>query len=400
MKVRIGLFALVGLLLAVLMMPLFGQRVPEERVDQTIREYGSVESSKSVSVVNQLTGEATILTVVPDGQEVKKGDLLVSLDDSKLQQARNEARIELHSAQAAVESAKRKIDSTRIAARGFEEYHQLNLKVAELNYKKHTGEEGAFAVSLRDVERNAELAETRKKLVATMMARQKAAKEGPGLAQLEFESKKAEADLSKAREQIQLLTTQEHPYQKAVLELAIAKAKGELLKQKQDSEAAITKAELDLQAAKLVEDRAKARLARVEDQLVKCRLTAPADGVVVYANAAAARRSAAAAQIEEGATIRERQPILQIVDVSQLRLRVAVHESRIRRVEKGQTARIRFDGIPGKTFTGKVLSVSNTPDPANWFSSDVKTYAVLVSIDDPVKKVKLGLSAMVEIDAP
>ena len=106
MKIPLGLLALVGLLLVIFMKPLKSQDEAqadlERRVDETVREFGTVESAKSVGIVSELAGEATILRVVPDGTAVKEGDLLVTLDDTKLQQSRNETEIELQAARTAV----------------------------------------------------------------------------------------------------------------------------------------------------------------------------------------------------------------------------------------------------------------------------------------------------------
>lgn len=399
MKTRLGILAFVGLLLAFLMKPLSspveGQGDLERQVDETIREYGTAESAKSIDVVSELTGESTIVSIVRNGEEVKKGDLLVTLDDSKLRETHVEAQLELQAARIAVAAANQRITSQKAAALQFQQFQQLNLKAAELDRKKHAGDEGAFAVSLRDLKRKVELLESRKKHIAAMIAK---TKQGSTREELEFESEKADVQLAGIRDQIQLLTTLEHPHQTALLELAVVKAKGELLKQSQESAASIEKAELALQAAKLVETQAESKLKRVESQLAKCRIKAPSDGIVMYSNEAN-RRSSTVITIEEGATVKERQKILSVVDMTQLQVRVEVHESRIHRVKKGQSARIEFDALPNRTFGGKVLSISKTPEPASWFSSSVKTYAVTVSLDGPVDKLKLGLSALVEIDA-
>lgn len=56
----------------------------EYRVDNTVRERGIIESGRSIDVQCEVNGTSTILSIVPKGTRVEKGDLLVELDDAAL----------------------------------------------------------------------------------------------------------------------------------------------------------------------------------------------------------------------------------------------------------------------------------------------------------------------------
>ena len=71
---------------------------------------------------------------------------------------------------------------------------------------------------------------------------------------------------------------------------------------------------------------------------------------------------------------------------------VSVDELDISKVAVGQKATVSLDAIPGKTFTGSVLTV----DPIGTASNGVATYSVTVSIDSPAD-VKVGMTTNVEI---
>lgn len=71
---------------------------------------------------------------------------------------------------------------------------------------------------------------------------------------------------------------------------------------------------------------------------------------------------------------------------------VSVDELDISKVAAGQKATVSLDAIPGKTFTGSVLTV----DPIGTASNGVATYSVTVSIDSPTD-VKVGMTTNVEI---
>ena len=67
---------------------------------------------------------------------------------------------------------------------------------------------------------------------------------------------------------------------------------------------------------------------RLVQQLEACMMYAPADGIVVYANQNN-RRSNEQVVIEEQATVRERQAIINLPDLNRMKVDAQVHESRI-----------------------------------------------------------------------
>ena len=70
-------------------------------------------------------------------------------------------------------------------------------------------------------------------------------------------------------------------------------------------------------------------------------LYAGQDGMVVYANERS-RFGQQQSTIEEGATVRERQTILRLPDLSQMQVKVNVHESKVDQLELGMRAQIRI----------------------------------------------------------
>ena len=79
-------------------------------------------------------------------------------------------------------------------------------------------------------------------------------------------------------------------------------------------------------------------------------------------------------QIEEGATVRERQKIISIPDISQMQVNAKVHESLIDKISPEHQGQIRVDAFADQQLTGTVIDVAPLPDPGNFFSSDIKVY--------------------------
>ena len=115
--------------------------------------------------------------------------------------------------------------------------------------------------------------------------------------------------------------------------------------------------------------------------------------MVVYANEPG-RPGQQQTTIEEGAAVRERQTILRVPDLSQMQVKVNVHESKVENLRPGMRARIR---ILDRELTGSVTTVASQPEPTGFFSANVKEYATIVRIDGQPEGLRPGMTAEVEI---
>jgi RND family efflux transporter MFP subunit len=136
-----------------------------------------------------------------------------------------------------------------------------------------------------------------------------------------------------------------------------------------------------------------------KEQLAKCTLTAKKSGLVVYGSANEDMFFYGGEErIREGATVRERQTIITIPDMSRMAVKVKIHETYIKKVKKGQKARITVDAYPDKTLNGEVSKVGVLPDSQNrWMNPDMKVYLTTITLEGTADWVKPGMSAKVEI---
>lgn len=137
----------------------------------------------------------------------------------------------------------------------------------------------------------------------------------------------------------------------------------------------------------------------LNDQLDKCMLRAKKTGLVVYGSANDEMfYYGGEERIREGATVRERQAIITIPDMTHMAVKVKIHESYIKKIKKGQKARITVDAFPDKVLTGEVTKVGVLPDSQNrWMNPDLKVYLTTIAVDGTQDWVKPGMSAKVEI---
>ena len=143
------------------------------------------------------------------------------------------------------------------------------------------------------------------------------------------------------------------------------------------------------------------KLADLEAQIEAATIEAELPGLVVYGGSdqgSSRYRGSSQEAIQEGATVRERQPILTIPDMREMAVRVDIHESAVQRVAVGQPAVVSIDAFPDVRLAGEVIKVAVVADSANSFlNPDLKVYPSQVRIDGEHDWLRPGMSAQVEI---
>ena len=326
----------------------------------SVTEDGNVESASNVDIRCQVAGGSSILWIIEDGTNVKKGDKLVELDSATLEDEINTQRIAYNKAKSLMIQAEKTFEVSKIAV---EEY-----------------KEGTFKKELQDAESAVVVAEENLRSAKSA---------------LEYSEKMFQRGYISSQE----IETQTFAVRHAQLNLDSAKTAKEVLekftkrKMLEDLTSAVETAKVAMESEEAAFNLEDGKLKKLETQLENCTIVAPQDGMVVYANEQA-RRSSQAVVVEEGATVRDRQTILRLPDLSTMQVKVRIHETRVEDVEIGMGARI---SIQGRQLQGHVTAVANQHEPTHWFSGDVKEYATIVRIDGEVESIKPGMTAEVEI---
>lgn len=336
--------------------------VQSEDLLVTVTEEGNVESASNIEVKCQVAGGSSILWIIEDGKQVKKGEKIVELDSSSLEDQINTQRIAYEKARAT------KIQSEK------------NFAVAKLSVTEYL--EGTYKQLLQDAEALITIAE--ENLRAAKNSRehsQKMFRKGY-VSELDMEGAAFAVD----RAELELGSA--NTARDVLVKFTKEKTLEDLRSQRDNAEAQMRS---DASAFELEETRLK----RLEDQLANCTILAPQDGMVVYANERGGRFGQTQASIEEGAAIRERQTILRLPDLEQMQVKVNVHESKVDQIESNMRARIR---ILDKEFTGVVTAIANQPEPTSFFSGNVKEYATTVRVQgEDANTLRPGMTAEVEI---
>lgn len=136
----------------------------------------------------------------------------------------------------------------------------------------------------------------------------------------------------------------------------------------------------------------------LERQLAACVIKATQPGLVAYGNLNASSSYRYSENIEEGASVRLRQTLLTIPDMSQMGVRVNVHESQVKKVRIGQPVKVRVDAEPGKELDGRVAELAILPDSSSSrYTPNLKVYPCTIHIAGYHPWMKPGMNAKVEI---
>ena len=145
----------------------------------------------------------------------------------------------------------------------------------------------------------------------------------------------------------------------------------------------------DIDAATAGLQREEAQLAYFERQKQESVVTAPSDGILQSLD------------LRPGDLVAPNQPVAKLIEPSQIWVRVYVPEPSLGRVRVGQTATLRVDTFPNRTFPGRVVEIRTsaeyTPRNVQTLEQRMETvFGVKVAID-PAPELKPGMAASVVI---
>ena len=329
-----------------------------------ILERGSVDSASNVEIRCQVesAGGLTIISVVPEGTIVKKGDLLVELDSSTLRENVTKQRITVSGSEAKLAQSK------------------ADLKTAELTLTEYT--EGKFNEDQKSIANE------------ISSAKEKVRTESDNVL---FNRKLLERGYITESQ----VKAGEYALEQAINEQQIAEMKMFGLenftrkKMVVQYEAAIETARAKVNSDDESLNLDKERLVHLERQLELCKVIAPQDGQVVYYMP---RYGGDEDLIKEGKKVFERQIMIRLPDPSQMQVKGLVNEANIRLIKIGQLATIRLEAFPNQVFNGVIKQVNDYPEPGSWMGGSMsKEYMTTITILDAPEGIKPGLTAEAKV---
>lgn len=364
----------------------------------SIVEGGTIKSVREQSVRNEMEGTARIISIVPEGTTVKQGDLLVELDSSDLRERVTVQEVTMQNSQFVFIQAKEAVGIQRSLAESNIKEAELKVEFAKSDLEKY--KEGDYpqqtnVVSAKIKIAGEELARAKDRLNWTQELAKKGYATKSELEADQLAVQRKEIEVGQTSEDLRLLDKYDYPKRLRLLQSNVEQASKELERLKARVASQMAQADADLESRQKTLNLQQERLEQLKQQLELTKIFAPDEGLVIYASSLNPGNSVL---IEEGASVRQRQELIKLPDVSQMLVEVRVHESHVQKIKPGLDAWITIDSIPDRQFRGSVRKVAVLPDSSSrWSNPNLKVYSTEVLIEDQLPDIKPGVSGRAEI---
>jgi multidrug resistance efflux pump len=398
--------------------------VHKQQLLLTIVERGALESADNAEIscrVKARTQGSTVATtikwVVEDGTPVRKGELLAELDDSGLVETLKTEKITLDQDKALFVAAEEQLKIVQSQNESDIKAKEITLDLAKIDLEKYIKGDyeqtkktllGNIKTSESDLEQYRDRAAWSARMV-------KKGYQTPSQAQAD-QSKLESAELKLANDREALRVLEDSAYGTFVRTVkantsAVEQAKRDLLTTKAQALSKETTARSDMLSKKSIYEQELSRCKEIDDEIKKCKLYAPQDGLVVYFVSEQSRFGVGSQQgiIAQGEPVREGQKLMRIPDLHKMLVNTKVHEALISHIRgevhdengglsyEGMPAQVKIDSYPDRVLRGHVKSVATVASQQDWFSADVKVYQTMVAIDEPLDGLRPGMSAEVTV---
>jgi HlyD family secretion protein len=364
---------------------------------------GTISSAEAAIIKSEVEGRTTILSIVAEGKDVKAGDLLVELDSSALQDRRIDQEITVQNQDASFVQAREALEVARKQAEADIAAAKVAHDLAVLDLQKYT--EGEFKQQYQAGQNKITLADAELQRARDKFAwSQKLFTEGY-ITQSELEAdrlseQKSRLDLELARGELQLLEKFTQQRQLAQLSSDVEQKKFLLTKAHHKATSSIIEAEAVLRSRETQLRREREKLEKIIDQIAKCRIVAPVDGMVVYATTGGggSMRRNDVPPLTEGSEVQERQELIRMPIAGGMKAEIKIHESMLQKVAIDLPVIVKTEALPGREFYGNVTRISLLPDAQSaWMNPDLKVYTTDIIIHGEVDALRPGMSCSAEI---
>jgi len=370
----------------------------------SVIESGTITAREQVVIKNEVEGRTSIIYLIPEGTRVKKGQLLVELDASKLLDERVDQQIRVKNTEAAFVGAREELEVVKNQAEADVDKARLVYDFAVEDLKKYL--EGEYPNQLKEAESKLtlakeEVARSQEKVEWSRRLFQEKYISNTELTADELTLKKNILNLELAENDLDLLKQYTHKRRLAQLESDVKQAKMALDRTIRKAKADVVQAESNLEAKKAEFEQQQDKLKKIEIQIEKTKIYAPNEGLVVHATSASSGgppRRRMVQPLEEGQEVRERQELIHLPTTSSAKVEVAIHETNLDKVRVGLPVKVTVDAIPNETFWGTVATIAPLPDAGSaWLNPDLKVYNSDIYLENNSDNLRTGMSCKAEI---
>ncbi len=365
----------------------------------SVVEGGALKAVKESIIRSEFEGISRIISIVPEGTEVKQGELLVELDSSELKDRVNLQEVTYQNNEFAFIQAKENLSIQQSLVESQIKEAELRVEFAKSDLEKYIEGDAPQQINTATnaiIIRREQLQRAKDKLEWTQQLFKKGYASKSELEADGLSTVQAKIAVDQSEEDLRLFRKYDMPKSQRRLESSLEQSKLELDRLRQRTSNQLAQAEANLRTSQRALELTRDKLKELKQQLENAKIKAPQDGLVVYASSSYGDRGQML--IEEGAQIRQRQEIIKLPDVSQMVVEIRVHESHVLQIRPGLDAYVTVDSIPDRQFKAKVTKVAVLPNSQDrWMNPNLKVYSTDVLIEEELPDLKPGASARAEI---
>ena len=369
----------------------------------TVTERGNLESCVTVDGICEVNAnQIKIISLVPEGTKVKKGDVVCKFDSSEID--KNIAQQDIKVKQASRQDRDHPAGAGNSAQQGRERHHRRQGRADAGQARPGEVPEGRLpgrdhqATGARSGSRKKTSKRPRTSSISTRQLMKKGFKSPEQVATFKKPtsprpSSSTKAPSSSSRSSRNTTTRRRRPSSASKadqaqkkIEQAVATLKAQMSKATSENESAKATADIEQQQFKEYlkqKDKTIIRAGQDGDR----RLCQRRAGTTRAARSAKARPSTRSRRSSR------------LPDMTKMQVKVNIHESLIKKIKVGQKAEIRIESFPNIVFVGTVTSVSQLADSTRpWMTGGVKQYPTIVKLDDlKAQELKPGMTAEAKV---
>lgn len=361
---------------------------------------GILEPLNTVRVRSECEWTTRILSLVPEGTFVRKGDVVCVLDSSEIEEFLRSREVYLIKTRAAQAGAKQKEELQKSANERRLAEARNELSRAELDLLEYS--EGTFPAEVEELDKQIAFASDRVTMAEDDLAFSErmwslglSARASVDTAALK--STVESESLRNLRGQKHLLEQFSHPRRSRELSYRVDHSRLSVARTELANALADARARIETLSEERRRDIYERYAETARRSIEACTLKAPRDGQVIYANNWYLK-SRGVTSIEEGKSVYFSQPVFEIPDSHHLKMAVPLSETLITRVTEGMKITVRPVSNDTLEVPARLAGISAYPVARNYYAPQNKDYILDVVLEPGPEQQPL-LSARMDATA-
>ncbi len=359
--------------------------VSRQSWDITATANGDLRARKQTVLRSRLENDAAILEIVPEGSRVKQGDVLVRLNSDDIRSKLDDETLQLSSARSDLIVAESALEIQRNENESEVSQGRVKVELAEIELKKWS--EGDLVEERLKLDLGIEKAQREHERLKTKLERSEALFKREFLSKDELDKDRlafieAESNLKTAllAKEVFETYTRAKDEKKLTSDLDEARAEFERITRKAESELASKDADVINKRRRLEihEDKVNKLKAQLESSVI----TAPTEGLVVYASSLTQNMWMNDGQkFDVGTVIRPNQEVIILPDTREMIAAVRVQEALLSRIRIGLRALVSIDAAQGRKFDASIEGIGVMAETAGFRDPNVREYEITLGLE-------------------